>query len=110
MFGECKVILSIDDIKSKTVAKLTCDEAQTFGLANIGFGFYKGDLKTRYNGIKREQKCDNVFWFDSTRLRVEFIRLADELEPMWAARCYDKEREQYVTFPMGTYGCNFIRG
>ena len=102
----------INRLKDETIAKLTSDEAQTLGLANEGFGFYKGELKTRYNGMKRVAKNEKTYAFEGTNnLIAEFIRLADEGDrPCWAMRIFNKERNEYENIPMGIYGVYFIRG
>lgn len=102
--------MNINNIKDETIAKLTNEEAQVLGLANIGFGFYKGELKTRYNGMKRVAKNEKTFVFEGTHLRAEFTKLADEEErPCWAMRIFNKERNGYETYPMGIYGVYFLR-
>lgn len=102
--------MDINKIKDETLAKLTNEEAQDLGLANIGFGFYKGELKTRYNGMKRVAKNEKTFVFEGTYLRAEFTELADKEEkPFWAMRIFNKERNEYETYPMGIYGVYFMR-
>lgn len=98
------------NIKNSTVAKLTSEEAQILGLANIGFGFYKGELKTRYNGMKRQSEDGVTFFYESEALRIEFTELVSDTEERhWAARLWQKDRECYSTLPMGIMGCDFFR-
>jgi len=102
--------ININEIKNSTLAKLTCEEAQTLWLANCGFGFYKGELKTRYNGMKRVSDDGITFTFLGEKFNIEFTRLADTEMKHWAARVYNKDQGKYETYPMGITGCGFIRG
>ncbi len=104
-------MININEVKDSTVAKLTNEEAQMFGLANIGFGFYKGELKTRYDGMKRYTSNDVTYRFIGTNdLTVEFTRLADAgEETYWAARIFNRAKGEYESYPMGVYGCYFLR-
>ena len=100
----------MDRVKNSTIAKLTSEEAQNLGLANIGFGFYRGELKTRCNGIKRTTEDNITFTFETPSVRLEFTELVRTGETReWAARIWNKNREHYETYPMGITGCDFLR-
>lgn len=100
----------MEKIQNSTVAKLTSEEAQLFGLANIGFGFYKGELKTRYNGVKRTSTDGVTFSFEGESFRIDFTELVSNTEERhWAARIYNKEQKHWEVFPMGITGCGYFR-
>lgn len=69
----------INRIENSTLAKLTCEEAQML-IRESGFGYYKGDLKTRYNGMKRVSEDGVTFTFVGGQRDVEFTKLADKAE------------------------------
>lgn len=99
----------INRIENSTLAKLTCEEAQML-IRESGFGYYKGDLKTRYNGMKRVSEDGVTFTFVGRQRDVEFTKLADKAEKTyWVARVYNKEYECYEEYPMGITGVYFIR-
>lgn len=101
----------IDRIKNSTLAKLTTEEIGVLGLCNEGVGLYKGELKTRYNGMPRKTEDGVTFTFEGTARRIEFTKLVTENsdEKHWAARIWNKVSESYETYPMGISGCPFFR-
>lgn len=100
----------MERIQNSTIAKLTSEEAQNFGLANIGFGFYRGELKTRYNGMKRTSTDGVTFCYEGEAFRIEFTELqSDTEERNWAARIFNKAQNHYEVYPMGIAGCGFFR-
>lgn len=101
----------IDRIKNSTLAKLTTEEIGVLGLCNEGVGLYKGELKTRYNGISRKTEDGVTFTFEGTARRIEFTKLVAENsdEKHWAARIWNKVSGSYETYPMGISGCPFFR-
>lgn len=104
-------MMNINRIKNSTLAKLTKNEIGDFGLCNYGVGLYKGTLKTRFNGIPRKTEDGVTFTFESTNYRVEFTAIVSEYETQeWAARIYDKQKAEYMTYPMGIIGCDYFRG
>lgn len=101
----------IDRIKNSTLAKLTTEEIGALGLCNEGVGLYKGELKTRYNGMPRKTEDGVTFTFEGTASRIEFTKLVTENsdEKHWAARIWNKVSGSYETYPMGITGCPFFR-
>lgn len=102
--------MNIQEIKNSTLAKLTSKEIGDLGLCNYGVGLYRGDLKSRYNGMRRQTNDGVTFWYEGEARRIEFTELesAEEYRE-WAARIFDKTRNEYETFPMGIAGCGFFR-
>ena len=98
-------------VRNSTLAKLTAQEIEELGLCNEGVGLYKGELKTRYNGMSRKTEDGVTFTFEGAECRIEFTKLVTENseEKHWAARIWDKARESYETYPMGITGCPFFR-
>ena len=107
------MMININEVKNSTLAKLTAEEIGALGLCNYGVGLYKGELKTRYNGMARHTADGVTFWFESRGQRpmdVEFTRIQSDSEtPHWAARVFFRQEGRYDELPMGIYGCNFIR-
>lgn len=102
--------IDINKVENKTLAKLTAKEIGLFGLCNIGIGLYRGELKTRYNGMKRTSEDGVTFIFHGNGANVEFTEIVSEGECReWAARIFDTERGEYQTYPMGITGCGFFR-
>lgn len=108
-----KVEINSNNISNNTLAKLTRDEIAVLGLQNIGVGLYRGDLKTRYNGMSRKSEDGVTFWFESEKRRIEFTEIVSTEDGVryWAQRTWNKEFEGYETWPCGEgiYGCNFFR-
>lgn len=104
-------IININRIGNPTLAKLTTEEIGALGLCNEGVGLYKGELKTRYNGISRKTEDGVTFTFEGTASRIEFTELVtvNSAEKHWAARIWNKVSESYETYPMGITGCPFFR-
>lgn len=100
----------INCIENSTLAKLTNAEAQLL-INDTGFGWYRGDLKSRYNGMKRCSEDGVTFTFECEHSRIEFTRLAPDGDNVdkWAARIFDKTRHCYSDMPMGIIGCDFFR-
>lgn len=106
--------IDAQNVKNTTIGKLTLEEVSTLGLLNCGICTYLGELKTRYNGMKRIDKCNGThveYWFEGTKERAEFVELeSDDTVRHWAGRLYNKVEERYVTaYSLGIYGCNFFR-
>ena len=100
----------MEKIQNSTVAKLTSDEAQLFGLTSIGFGFYKGELKTRYNGMKRTSVDGVTFSYEGEKFRIDFTEMMSNTEERhWDARIYNKAQGHWEVSPMGIIGCDFFR-
>ena len=101
----------IDRIKNSTLAKLTAGEIGVLGLCNEGVGLYRGELKTRYNGMSRKTEDGITFTFEGEESRIEFTKIVTEncAEKHWAARIWNKVSESYETYPMGIFGCRFFR-
>ena len=107
----------IDRVENKTLAKLDRNEIGALGLCNEGVGLYRGDLKTRYNGMKRQTNDGVTFWFEAESVRIEFTEIApveNEDARQWAARIYvfdneEKTEGHYQTYPMGITGCGYFR-
>lgn len=103
----------IDMIKNETLAKLTRDEIGALGLYHEGIMTYKGDLKTRYNGITRKSEDGVTYRFEGTNgLIMEFTEIIstnDEGKREWAARLYNKKKGRYETYLPGISGCDFFR-
>lgn len=110
-------MVDINKIENKTLAKLTRDEIGLLDLVNNGVGLYRGDLKTRYNGMKRQTEDGVTFWFEGTTARIEFTEIVGtdpEGRREWAARIYRKPSDtnaegHYETYPMGIIGCDYFR-
>ena len=115
--------MNIQNIKNSTISKLTANEVGELGLVNYGVGLYKGDLKSRVNGLKTVKVSENEIWFCGTSSRIEFIKLAS-VNPVdgrqeWAARIwresilrdsvFQNEDGKYEEYPMGITGCRFFR-
>lgn len=102
--------IDINEIENKTLAKLTAEEISTFGLLNIGIGLYRGELKTRFNGMKRTSEDGVTFTFHGEFRNIEFTEIVSQDDTRaWAARVYDNTKGKYETFPMGITGCYFFR-
>lgn len=108
--------MNIQNIKNETLHKLTAQEIGELGLCNEGVGLYKGELKTRFNGMKRTSEDGITFTFEGTVAKIEFTEIdsGDSEERHWAARIYRKptrpnEVGRYETNPMGIIGCDYIR-
>lgn len=107
--------MNIQNIKNETLHKLTKEEIGDLGLCNEGVGLYRGELKTRCNGIKRTSEDGITFSFEGTARRIEFTEIvSNEMEdnfPVrhWAARIWNKVSNSYETYPMGIAGCDYIR-
>lgn len=104
----------IDRVKNSTLAKLTKDEIGELGLCNEGVGLYRGDLKTRYNGMTRKTEDGVTFWFESKSgtARMEFTEIVNDSDDdvrHWAARLFNIETGHYETYPMGIAGCGYFR-
>lgn len=110
-------MLNIDMIENKTLAKLTKEEIGALDLVNYGVGLYRGDLKTRYNGMKRQTNDGVTFWFEGATARIEFTEIVStdpEGRREWAARVFRKPDDlnnvgHYETFPLGIIGCEYFR-
>lgn len=109
-------MINIDRITNKTLSKLTKTEIGDLDLVNYGVGLYRGDLKTRYNGMKRQTEDGVTFWFEGTGSRIEFTEIVNtdpEGRREWAARIFRKDESpsggHYETYPMGIAGCGFFR-
>ena len=101
-----------NSVKNSTLAKLTKGEIEDLGLVNHGVGLYRGDLKTRYNGMKRQSEDGITFWFEDEAARIEFTEIVStdpEGRREWATRIYNKRLERYETWPLGIVGCYYIR-
>lgn len=109
--------MDINNIQNSTLAKLTKEEIEALGLVNCGVGLYRGDLKTRYNGMKRQSNDGVTFWFEGTGARIEFTEIVStdpEGRREWAARIFRKPDDlndagHYETFPLGIIGCDYFR-
>lgn len=103
--------MDINEIKNSTLAKLTSKEIGVLGLCNYGVGLYRGELKTRYNGMPRKTEDGITFTYTAKNgYRIEFTELpTDEDVREWAARIWDENRGRYNEFPMGIVGCDFFR-
>lgn len=104
----------IDRVKNSTLAKLTKDEIGELGLCNEGVGLYRGDLKTRYNGMTRKSEDGVTFWFENKNgtARMEFTEIVNDSDDgvrHWAARLFNIEAGRYETYPMGIAGCGYFR-
>lgn len=102
--------MNINNITNRTLSKLTAQEIGNLDLCNYGVGLYRGDLKSRYNGMRRQTEDGITFTYEWANGRIEFteIESAEEVRE-WAARIYNKERNEYETYPMGITGCQFFR-
>ena len=106
--------MNIQEIKNETLHKLNREEIVILGLVNKGVGIYRGDLKTRYNGVKRQSNDGITFWYEGESFRMEFTEIeSEEVDGFpvrhWAARIWNKKRNAYETYPMGIMGCDFFR-
>ena len=102
--------MNINKIENSTLAKLTAEEIGALDLCNYGVGLYRGDLKTRYNGMKRQTNDGVTFWYEFKNGRLEFTEIVSEGEQReWAARMYNNDKEAYETYPMGIAACYFFR-
>lgn len=100
----------IQNIQNSTLAKLTAREIGDLDLCNYGIGLYRGELKTRYNGMSRKSADGVTFTYEGTARRIEFTEIVSEGETReWAARIWNKEQDKYETYPMGIMGCDFFR-
>ena len=98
----------VNRVANSTLAKLTNDEAQML-VGTRGFGYYKGELKTRYNGMKRVSD-GTTYTFIGNKIDYEFTKLADDKdEPYWVLREYNKELECYEDYVQALDGVYFIR-
>ena len=98
-------------VSNSTLAKLDRNEIGFFGLAGAAIWTYRGELKTRYNKMKR-QEMENGFFFEGTNhLRVEFVKIVSDEEGVdhWAGRIFNTEKNVYEEYGPGVYGCNFFR-
>ena len=108
--GRKEKTMNINRIENSTLAKLTAAEIGALDLCNYGVGLYRGELKTRYNGMKRTSSDGVTFSFEGTAKRIEFTEIVSEDEQRhWAARIWNKISEDYETYPMGIVGCGFFR-
>ena len=102
--------IDINEVENKTLAKLTAKEIGLFGLCNSGIGLYKGELKTRYNGMKRTSEDGVTFIFHGENWNIEFTEIVSEGECReWAARVFNNTFKKYEPYPMGITGCGFFR-
>ena len=107
--------MNINKIWNSTLAKLTAEEIGNLGLCNYGVGLYKGELKSRRNGMKRIKVSEDEFHFEGTVARIEFVKIVSVGEVQeWAARIYKKptypnEEGHYETYPMGIVGCDYFK-
>ena len=107
--------MDINRIENSTLAKLTAKEIGALGLCNYGVGLYKGELKSRRNGLKTIKVSEKEIHFEGTVSRIEFVQIvSDGSEKHWAARIFRKpsypnEIGKYDTYPMGIFGCDFIK-
>lgn len=112
-------LIAIDRVKNSTLAKLTKDEIGDLGLCNVGVGLYRGDLKTRYNGMTRKTNDGVTFWFESKsgKSRIEFTEIKNEDDDglrhwacrLWVCDAEDKSSGHYETYPLGIAGCPYFR-
>lgn len=102
--------IDINEVENKTLAKLTAKEIGLFGLCNCGIGLYRGELKSRYNGMRRTSEDGVTFIFHGEKRNVEFTEIVSESDTReWAARVYNNTLKEYEHFPMGITGCGFFR-
>lgn len=105
-------IMDIQKIKNETLTKLTAEEIGNFGLLNVGFMTYRGQLKARRQGFKTEKVSDTQtnFVHNVYHYRVEFIRIQQTVdETEWVMRWFDTELNRYHDWVNPLAGVDFFK-
>ena len=88
--------------------------ASVSGYDAVKFMPYKGNLKSKVKldgkFVKREDIAEDEFWFCTSEVKFEFVKLVQTEElPHWAFRVFDCKKEEYCSINNVLFALNFIK-